>query len=251
MTTNRLEEADAFTAVAHEMPVDALAMAQGWTAHDLLIHVVVGGAEMARLVLCQLNGDPVPTTISTDEREPESRALPYEQLAELLGGTTLIDAAADMPRADADATLPFTGWEMTANELRTRVRGELALHRWDMVGTDDVSVSLLGQPELTAHAIKSLTNFDVIGERLAERTRRSDMNPLDARLCVDCQPDVRIFEGSSQRVELIKANDEQVIVTTAADRLLMLWGRRPCPSPPPRSELEPGSLTDTLAWIYA
>jgi hypothetical protein len=47
------------------------------------------------------------------------------------------------------ASVVFTGTELTAEQLMTHARSEAAIHRWDLVGDDDVSDELLAQPELT------------------------------------------------------------------------------------------------------
>jgi hypothetical protein len=250
--TTTLPEAGAFSAIAEQTPANALVYCQGWTAYDLMAHVVAGGAEIARLLQHQASGPTVPATTAFEEREPVFRALPYGQLVELTGRTTLGDAISAVAETDPEATLSFTGWSMTAAELLTHVRSELALHRWDIVGTDELGGELLAQPDLTVHAIKSLARFDVISERVTERTRRSGVDRVDARLRVDGQPDVHLLiDGSHQRVDLVEATDEPALETTAADRLLMLWGRRPCPSSRARSSLDPTMLRATLAWLNA
>ena len=42
-----------------------------------------------------------------------------------------------------DAVVPWTGREMVVATFITHTRSELALHRWDLVGDDDVSAVLL------------------------------------------------------------------------------------------------------------
>lgn len=252
MSSTLLPEAQAFVAAARSLPSNAVTMATGWTAHDLVTHMVAGGAEMARLIGLHLQGEPVPETMSLAEREPAFRALPFEQLVELLGGTTLGDAIALVAEKDSAATIPFTGWEMTASDFATHVRSELALHRWDLVGSDETGTELLSVPELTAHAVRSLNNFGAIGERLSERTRRSRATGLDVRLRVEGQPDVRLVVGDGQTTLGLVDNDESpAIVTTTADRLLTLWGRRPCPPSHTTSEIDSTQLRAAFAWLYS
>ena len=118
---------------------------------------------------------------------------------------------------------------MTAAEFAMHSRSECSLHRWDLVGRDDVGWAMLGQPELTRHALTVLTTMSTLPEAPANR--------------VGTRP-----ENSSERFVLRSAPDEDVVVTLTdheltmalepigatpcdvsldpAARLLILWGRR-------------------------
>jgi uncharacterized protein (TIGR03083 family) len=145
----------------------------GWTAHDLLAHVVAGGEEMGRLVSSALAGQPVPATRAFAEREAPLRALPDAALRSRLtdGGLGLLMALDELHGRDPAATVAFTGAELTATQLMTHVRSELALHRWDLVGDDDVSRALLAQPDLLAHGRWVVRNMPSLDEA---RRRPSD-----------------------------------------------------------------------------
>jgi hypothetical protein len=54
---------------------------------------------------------------------------------------------------DPNALSPWAGHQMAVGAFLTHVRSEFTLHRWDLVGDDEVSIQLLSQPELTAHAV--------------------------------------------------------------------------------------------------
>lgn len=54
--------------------------------------------------------------------------------------------------ADSAAVTPWSGRQMPIAAFLTHARSEYALHRWDLVGDDDIGSDLLAQPELTDHA---------------------------------------------------------------------------------------------------
>lgn len=253
MTTSAVwPEVEAFAEAVNRTPADAVTMAEGWCAHDVLTHAVAGGAEMARLAEAHLRGEPNLETMGFEERESAFRPLSYGVLSELLLHDGLRNALAEMARRDPTATLDFTGWSMTAKDLATHVRSELSLHRWDLVGDDEVGDKLLAQPELTAHAVRSLGSLSVIGERLSERTRRSGVSELEVHLRVEGQPDVVLtVEGGQTRLALVDLAEGPAITSSGAGRLLMLWGRRPAPHHGTRSNLAAGELAAAAAWLFA
>lgn len=252
MTSTIWPEAEAFLAAVQRTPADAVTMAAGWTSHDVLTHAIAGGAELARLIGAHLSGEPVPPTQSLEQREPAFRALNYEQLTELLADGGLKHSLDEMANRNPGAAFDFTGWTMTAANLATHVRSELALHRWDLVGDDELGTELLGQPELTAHAVRSLNNFDVIAERLTERTRRSRITNLHARLRAEGQPDVMLtVEDGDTRLAMTEHTDGPAITSSGAGRLLMLWGRRPAPCHGTRSSLPAHDLPAAHSWLFS
>ena len=225
-------EVDAFVDTARSAPPDLVASAAGWTAHDVLAHAVAGGAEIARLVGNHLEGGPASATIGFAEREPAFRSLRYETLIDLVADNGIFDLLAAMDEADEDSMIDFTGWAVDADTLALHIRSELALHRWDLCGSDEVSLALLGQPELTEHAVRALNGFDMIAERCevrGQRLARSGLGPLEVRLRVEGQRDVVLSPSTAGSTSLALAEPLGAagITTDAASRLLMLWGRRP------------------------
>jgi uncharacterized protein (TIGR03083 family) len=204
-----------------------------WTVHDLVAHLAAGAREIADLVEEHLAGQPARPTRGFDEREQPLRALTH---AELLGALAeqsrrklaALEALAD--RGD-QAAVAFTGTTMTSNQFQTHARSEAALHRWDLVGDDGVSDHLLSQPELTRHAVNVLNAMPVLHE--SARIRQS---PMPRRIVLSCpgQPDIVIeTRTTGARFELIEAEDcdgptngDILLATDAANRLLVLWGRR-------------------------
>lgn len=83
--------------------------------------------------------------------------------------TAFLDALDALP---AGQLVPFTGWAMSVEQLRTHARSELVLHRWDLVGDDDSSARLLDQPVLIAHGRAVLAAMPTLAE--ARRAPRAD-----------------------------------------------------------------------------
>lgn len=159
-------EIGAFLEVLPDVAPNAPSRCEAWTAHDLLAHVVAGGEEIQRLVASRLAGEPVPPTRSFAEREAPLVATPDTALRDRLtvGGLGLLASLDELHDRDPDETVPFTGVDLTAMQLMTHVRSELALHRWDLVGDDDVSASLLAQADLLAHGRWVLRRMSSLAE---------------------------------------------------------------------------------------
>jgi uncharacterized protein (TIGR03083 family) len=149
--SEQFAEITAFLDTLSDVDPDAPTFCAGWTAHDLLAHLVAGGEEMRRLVAAKLAGRPVPATRPFAEREAPFVALPDDELRDLMGRPGLLRALDELYGCDPSATVAFTGAELTATQLMTHVRSELTLHRWDLIGDDDVGRALLAQPDLLAH----------------------------------------------------------------------------------------------------
>jgi hypothetical protein len=145
---------------------------------------------------------------------------------------------------------------MTATELDTHGRSELALHRWDMAGDDACSMELLAQPELLTHAVKLFAMLPQLAESPAQRARRAGLtrdHPLSVRLRAtgDDRDVVVHLDGEATRVTLAPQTDAPALVTTAAGRLLLLWGRPLTPQHPTYSELTVAELETLSRWLFA
>jgi hypothetical protein len=115
---------------------------------------------------------------------------------------------------------------MVVAKFVPHLRNEFAIHRWDIVGDDDTGAELLGQPDLTAHAV------DVLGEILTRRGRQHDPAPnedFSVRLRAGTTRDIRLVVQQGQaRLEFAEADDHEAHVTLdPAARTLVMWGRRP------------------------
>jgi uncharacterized protein (TIGR03083 family) len=229
-------ELKALAAVLGDLEPTAPTACAEWTVHDLVAHLAAGAKETAELVEGHLAGQPARPTRGFDERERPFRALAHDELLVALAEQSrrklaALDALAD--RDDHDA-VAFTGTTMTAAQFQTHARSEAALHRWDLVGDDDLSHQLLGQPELTRHAVAVLNAMPVLDE--SARIRQSP-EPRRIVLTSPGQPDVVIeARPAGARFELVEeqavadrdgpATGDILLATDAANRLLILWGRR-------------------------
>jgi hypothetical protein len=114
---------------------------------------------------------------------------------------------------------------MVVQTFVTHLRSELALHRWDLVGDDETSTALLGQFELTQHAVA------VLGRALLVRGANT-VHPgaLSAVISSPGALDVEVLvDAEDSRLTFSDAHVDPVVVADPAARFLLLWGRRPSP----------------------
>jgi hypothetical protein len=197
----------------------------------LVAHLAAGAAEEAELIEAHLAHAAERPTRSHEERELPYRALPDTDLRDQLvrHAGRLATALAQLAGTGPTERVQFTGRPMTAADFDMHSRSECSLHRWDLVGRDDVGWEMLGQPELTGHAVTVLTAMSTLPEAPANRGGGR-------------------AAGHSERFVLRSAPHEDVVVTLTdhactmtleplgdapcdialdpAARLLLLWGRR-------------------------
>jgi hypothetical protein len=150
--------AGAFLEALEETPPDALTGCALWRAHEVVAHLDAGLIEIARHLEAAAEGRPIPTTRGFEEREAPYRAMEDRALrADLLRSIGRVAAALDaVLERDPAAVVPWTGRQMRVASFVTHLRSEFALHRFDLVGDDQTGRELLGQPELTDHAVAVL-----------------------------------------------------------------------------------------------
>jgi hypothetical protein len=170
---------------------------------------------------------PVPPTRTFEERDPEYRAMDDPALRRrlLAASVRMASAMQAVFSREPDAVIPFTGQPMTAATFVMHSRSECAIHRWDMVGDDELSWELLSQPEITSHAV------NVLGPMLFSRGCLASPAPAGgfaARIRANGQPDllVRRDEAGAQ-LRFVPDDGSPAIETDAAARPLFIWGRRP------------------------
>ena len=141
---------------------------------------------------------------------------------------------------EPDAVVPWSGRQMVAATFITHLRSEFALHRFDLVGDDQISISLLAQPELTDHAVV------VLGRALVARGAGRVIPNFTAVIAAPDGEDVAVVvDGDGPRLERSDLSLEPAVVGDSAARLLLLWGREPGD---PRRLVAPGG-TEVLADI--
>jgi hypothetical protein len=231
---DRSQEAVSFLEAITTTEPGALSACDGWTTHEIAAHVTGIAVEVNRHLDPFLQGDPVPNTRSFEEREAPLRAMDHDQLLASL--TTeeqrMRNLVAAVLAQDADTVIPWTGRQMAVAKFIPHLRNEHALHRWDVVGDDEASISLLSQNDLTEHSV------EVLGKILLRAGRHHDPEPGAAfcgRLRVEGQRDLLVIvddETASLRWDNAPtdqaAEGSQVDVTMdPAARHLFIWGRRP------------------------
>jgi len=217
-------EADAFFEALDDTPPDSLSACAGWTAHDVTAHLTAAAVEVATNLEAYAEGWLVPATRGFEEREAPYRAMDHEELRTQLPisierAAVALDAVLN---SQPDAVVPWTGREMVVATFITHMRSELALHRWDLVGDDDVSAVLLAQPELTDHAVT------VLGRALIARGAALDSTKFLAVIsATGTQNVIALVDGDGARLIRGEETSDPVVIGDPAARLLFLWGRRP------------------------
>jgi hypothetical protein len=239
----RSSEAEAFLDSRQYTAPEVMSACEGWTAHEVTAHLAAAAAEITRHLRPYLAGDAVPRTRTFEEREPTFRAMDDVALQRRLETeeAQMRAVIGQVLARDPGAVIPWTGRTMAVAKFLPHMRNEFAVHRWDLVGDDDVSYRLLAQPELTEHAV------DVLGEILLRAGRRRDPRPdedFDVRLYAGDGPAVRVrVHDGSARLDLVSDGvDRPHVELDPAARTLFVWGRRPDRRGRARSHLDQPDL---------
>jgi len=217
-----LVEAAAFTSTLASVEADQLTACSDWRAHELIAHVAAGAAAIAENVGGFNKGgvEAVPPTVALAEREAPYHRMSFSELRSRLATNhdhmmSAIDIALS---EDPAAATPWAGRQMPIAAFVTHARSEYALHRWDLVGDDDIGTELLAQPDLTDHAVHAL------GEVLTTRGVAAGADG-DVRLSSPGRRDISVGPGGA-----VYAESDNLDITIEGDpaaRLLLLWGRSP------------------------
>jgi len=224
-----MDEATAFLTTLDATAPTAPTACAGWTAHELVAHLTAGAAEMADLTEAVTSGRAERATRDLPGREAPFVAMDDDELrARLVVESIRLGDAVDALGATPGQTVGFSGRRLRAAEVTMHGRSEAALHRWDLAGDDDVSEELLGQPELTVHAVGVLnTMLQGAAEAVTARTRAAAITELRAGFAAPGQLDVvLVVDGAGARLELEEPRAGCCASATPATRLLALWGRR-------------------------
>jgi hypothetical protein len=221
-------EAKAFIEAISATAPDEVSACDGWTAHEIAAHVAGIAVEVNRHLDPYLQGEPAPKTRSFEEREAPLRAAEHDDLLSRLVAEEkrMRILVADVLAVNPEGVIPWTGRQMVVAKFIPHLRNEHALHRWDIVGDDEISVTLLEQTDLTEHSVEAL------GEILLKAGRRRDPLP-DEEFCVCLHSEgerdlyVRVQNGVGVLSWEEGVSSRPTVTCDAAARLLFIWGRRP------------------------
>jgi hypothetical protein len=135
-----------------------------------------------------------------------------------------------------DPAFEFTGRKFTVPQFSTHLRSESALHRWDIVGDDDISEQLLTQADLTRHAVDLLNTLPLLYEAPEWRAEHAGVTGRLRIVLRSPQTTDILYEHTQEgaRFEIVEdgpASGDAVVTTDSANRLLTIWGRRSAERP--------------------
>jgi hypothetical protein len=230
-------EGEALVAALAEVSPSTPTACVGWTAHNISAHFAAGTKEIADLIELKVNHNRQRPTLGFDEREAPFLALEDDDLERAMAvqGDRMQVAVSALADTD-DPSFLFTGRSFTVAQLATHNRSEATLHRWDILGDDDLSEQLLTQADLTRHAVGVLNTLPVLYEapgwraKLAGVTRGLRIvlrSPGTADIIYEHTPTGARFEI----VEDGPTSGDAVVTTDVANRYLTIWGRRSADRP--------------------
>lgn len=238
-----VREVTAFLDSLDSTPPDAVTACRGWTTHELVAHLASGADAFADQAEAYLEGRPVPEFGAWDVREPPYRAMDDGRLRTRLvvAEQRMTDAFAALLDTDPDLAVPDVGWGLPVAELVTHMRQEFAIHRWDVVGDDDLGSEILARPQLVDHSVR------LLGDSLLKNGLQRDPvpgAPFAVRLRCAGAPDLSLDIADGHGTLSFRPVDDapHVIETDPAARLLILWGRQPHGARRVRSSLPPELL---------
>jgi Mycothiol maleylpyruvate isomerase N-terminal domain len=225
-------EGEALMAALAEVAPSTPTACVGWTAHNISAHFAAGTKEIADLIESKVHHHRQRPTLGFDEREAPFLAMEGDDLSRALAVQAERMQVAVAALADTDdPSFLFTGRNFTIGQLATHNRSEAALHRWDILGDDDLSEQLLTQPDLTRHAVDVLNTLPVLYEAPEWRAKHAGVTQgLRIVLRSPHTADV-VYEHTptGARFEIVddgSAIGDAVVATDVANRYLTIWGRR-------------------------
>lgn len=222
------DEASAFFDALDAVSPGAATPCAGWTVHELTAHLASGADGLAAQAEARLGGEPIPVLEPWPVRESRFAELAPASLRRVLlaAEERMAAAFAELTSAGLTDPVPELGFGFPLAELVLHMRQEFAVHRFDLGADDEAGARLLGQPELTEHSVRMLSE-----PLLAGAAEPGSDTPLRAVLhCPDAGDDLVVqIGGGAGRLRWEppeeRGPDELTISCTPGDRLLLLWGR--------------------------
>jgi hypothetical protein len=130
---------------------------------------------------------------------------------------------------EQDPVLRWTNRQVKAAGFVKHSRSECAVHRWDIVGDDDIGEGLLAQLELLEHVVEFIGPLSMTARGMATGAGAGGRG-FRARVRAMPQPDLLIGTHRGQPLlQLVDPGGEALIEGDPGARLLLLWGRRATP----------------------
>ncbi len=195
-------ELSALFAILPNVAPQASTACTAWTAHALVAHLAAGAKERADLIEDKLAGRPERATKAFAEREAAFPALHVEELRTALVRETgrFETAVMALAQQGARVTISFATTRFTAAQLAMHQRSEAAIHRWDLVGSDQMGDELLAQRELTQHGVAVLNSLQtVLQESPTQRVKHAGASAVRIVLRSPDHPDVRLNAAAGRR----------------------------------------------------
>jgi hypothetical protein len=230
MTDSIPVEVAEFLNVLDSQDLGALTGCPSRTAQYVAAHIAGNYQEITRHVEAYLSGSPLTRTRAFDEREPEFRVQSAPELISSIadGEERMRLRMAELLDRESDPILRWTNRQVHAVGFLKHSRSECAIHRWDLVGDDDVSEKLLSPVELLEHIVAFLGPIPMTARGMA--TGAGTGRGIRARVRAQGQPDLLVVVQRGQpHLSLTEPEGEALVEGDPAARLLFLWGRRPTP----------------------
>lgn len=224
-------ETKAFFETAKSEDPDGVTRNEGRTVRFLVAHIASAFEELSRHVEGVESGELVHRTKTFEEREEPFLQLDWHELLDSFEPAyyRFSEVYERVLSRDPDQELRWTNRVVRLDGFQKHVRNESALHRWDIVGDDDLSMELLSNHSLTKHTIDFLGAIPMQARGIAMGAGSG--SPILERLRTPGRPDILVGRNKEKQVlGFADPTGDALLEGDAAARHLFLWGRAGVPS---------------------